>query len=260
MSATQDSHQSLESILHCVQRSTIDLPTHFQEIVDERVSKIGDIDNDARLTAEKNAKLEVYTEICQHHMSSDNLTKYMMQILPSTESLCQFRKEFASHLAANSVLQYALAAVERTPTRFVLCNKTGQVLAHDLRSSYNHGLLENQAVPFRLTRNITEFIGPFLLDGVFVPSFVSISGAMSSRRNVLEPMLHLLLRDDVISWYTSKTSAANDKKIQDIELQLSDRVWKNVRFVQQRLDSCAPERVENAAEAIKGTVAPIDMK
>jgi len=260
MSATQDSHQSMESILHCVQRSTIDLPTHFQEMVDERVSKIGDIDNDARLTAEKNAKLEVYTEICQHHMSSDNLTKYMMQILPSTESLCQFRKEFASHLAANSVLQYALAAVERTPTRFVLCNKTGQVLAHDLRSSYNHGLLENQAVPFRLTRNITEFIGPFLLDGVFVPSFVSISGAMSSRRNVLEPMLHLLLRDDVISWYTSKTSAANDKKIQDIELQLSDRVWKNVRFVQQRLDSCAPERVENAAEAIKGTVAPIDMK
>lgn len=263
MSATQDSHQSLESIMNCVQRPTIDIPTHFQEMVDERVSRLEEVtDSDARLTAEKNAKLEVYTEICQQHMPSNILTKYMMQILPSTESLCQFRKEFASHLAANSVLQYALAAVERTPTRFVLCNKTGQVLAHDLRSSYNHGLLENQVLPFRLTRNITEFIGPFLLDGVFVPSFVSICGAMSLRRNILEPMLHLLLRDDVISWYTSKTSAANDKKIQDIELQLSDRVWKNVRFVQQRLDSCAPERVENVAEAIKGNVdvAPIDMK
>lgn len=259
MTATQDSHQSLESILNCVQRPTVDLPTLFQEMVDERVSTLEDTDNDARLKAEKNATLEVYTEFCQQHISSNILTKYMMQILPSTESLCQFRKEFTSHLAANSVLQYALAVVERTPTRFVLCNKTGQVLAHDLRSSYNHGLLENQAMPFRLTRNITEFIGPFLLDGVFVPSFVSICGALSSRRNVLEPMLHLLLRDDVISWYTSKTSAANDKKIQDIELQLSDRVWKNVRFVQERLDSCAPKRVENVAEAIKENAAPIDM-
>ena len=261
MSATEDSYQSLESIMNSVQLSTIDLPKLFQKMVDERLSSLGDVDNDAILAAEKNAKLEVYTEICQQQMSSNILTKYMMQILPSTESLCQFRKEFASQLAANSVLQYALAAVERTPTRFVLCNKTGQILAHDLRSSYNHGLLEKQAVPFRLTRNITEFIGPFLLDGVFVPSFVSICGAMSSKQNILEPMLHLLLRDDVMSWYTSKTSATNDKKMQEIELQLSDRVWKNVRFVQQRIDSCAPKRVENVAEAIKeGNAAPIDMK
>jgi hypothetical protein len=73
-------------------------------------------------------------------------------------------------------------------------------------------------------------------------------------------MIHLLLRDDVISWYTSKTSSANDKKLQDVELQLSDRVWKNVHFVQQRLDSCAPKRVENVAEAIKEDPDPIDMK
>jgi transformation/transcription domain-associated protein len=259
MSATEDSYQSLEAIFNSVQRSTIDLPAQFHEMVDERLSILGDVDNDERLSAEKNAKLEVYTEICQQ-FPSNILTKYMMQILPSTEALCQYRKEFSSQLAANSVLQYTLAAVERTPTRFVICNKTGRVLAHDFRSSYNHGLLEKQAVPFRLTRNITEFIGPFLLDGVFVPSFASICGAMSSRQNILEPMLHLLLRDDVISWYTSKTSAANDKKLQDIELQLSDRVWKNVRFVQQRLDSCAPKRVENVVEAIKDNSAPIDMK
>ena len=260
MSATEDSHQSLESIYSCVRRDNIDVPAYFQKMVDERISQSDGADSDAKLAAEKNARLEVYTEICQQHMSSNHLSKFMMQIISSTESLCQFRKEFTSQLAANSVLQYVFAVVERTPSRFVLCHKTGQILAYDFRSYYNHGLLENQPVPFRMTRNISEFIGPFLMDGVFVPSFVSICGAMSSRRNVLEPMLHLLLRDDVISWYTSKTSAANDKKIQDIELQLSDRVWKNVRFVQQRFDSCAPECVENVAEAIEDNAPPIDMK
>lgn len=260
MSATEDSHQSLESIMNNVQRSKNDLPTKFQVAVDERLSSLGDVDEDTRLSVEKSAKLEEYTQICQQQIASNILSKYMMQIHPSTESLCQFRKQFASQLAINSVLQYSLAVIERTPTRFVICNKTGQVLAQDMRSAYNHGLLEEQVVPFRLTRNITEFIGPFLLDGVFVPSFVSVCGAMSSRRNILEPMIHLLLRDDVISWYTSKTSSANDKKLQDVELQLSDRVWKNVRFVQQRLDSCAPQRVENVAEAIKEDPDPIDMK
>jgi transformation/transcription domain-associated protein len=259
MSATEDSHQSLESILNIVHQPMPDIPTHFQKAVDERLSTLIGVDDDVRSSAEKDVKLDVYTEICRQ-ISSNTFSNYMIQIFPSTESLCQFRKEFASQLAVNSVLQYALAVVERTPSRLVFCNKTGQVLAHDMRSAYNHGLLEKQAIPFRLTRNITEFIGPFLLDGVFVPSFVSVCGAMSSRRNVLEPMIHILLRDDVISWYTSKTSAANDKKTQEIELQLSDRVRKNVRFVQQCFDSCAPKRVENIAEAIKENSDPIDTK
>ena len=48
---------------------------------------------------------------------------------------------------------------------------------------------------------IAEFIGPFLLEGIFIPSFVSLSSAMNAKQTALEPVLHLLLRDDIISWY-----------------------------------------------------------
>lgn len=112
-----------------------------------------------------------------------------------------------------------------------------------------------------MTRNIEEFIGPFLLQGVFIPSFVSVSSAMNSKRNILEPLFHLLLRDDIISWYTSKSNARNDQKTQELELQLSDRVWKNVRFVEEHLEECSPREVKTASEeAISSNPEPIDSK
>lgn len=184
-----------------------------------------------------------------------------MEIIPSTEHLFQFRQVFASQLAGNSLLQYAFAIVERTPNRFAFCNATGKMLSQDFRSQYNHGLLEKHDIPFRMTRNITEFIGPFLLEGVFVPSFANISSVMHSKRSILEPILHLLLRDDVMAWYISKSSAKNDQKMQEVERQLSDRIWSNVRFVQDRFEECSLRKVEDAAaEATNPNPDPIDIK
>jgi len=121
------------------------------------------------------------------------------------------------------------------------------------------GLFEAHHVPFRMTRTIVDFIGPFLLEGTFIPAFVSASSAMHAKRTSLEPILHLLLRDDIISWYTSKTQPRNDKKTQEMEHQLSERVRKNVGYVQKRLEECSVRHVENAAEeAISENPQPVD--
>lgn len=123
------------------------------------------------------------------------------------------------------------------------------------------GLIEKLGVPFRLTRSITEFIGPFMLEGVLIPSFTITSSALHSQRSILKPILHLLMRDDVLSWYTSKSSAKNDQKLQEVERQLTDQIWKNVRFVQDCLEECSMREVENAAaEAVSPNPDPIDAK
>lgn len=112
-----------------------------------------------------------------------------------------------------------------------------------------------------MTRSIAEIIGPFLMEGVFIPSFATVSSAMHKKRTILEPILHLLLRDDVMSWYISKSSSKNDQKMQEVERQLSDRVWKNVRFVQGRFEECSLREVTDAtAEAITPEPEPIDAK
>ncbi len=133
--------------------------------------------------------------------------------------------------------------------------------AHNPCVHYLTGLLEKQDLPFRMTRCLTEFIGPFLLEGVFVPSFASASSAMHSKRRVLESILHLLLRDDAMAWYISKSSGRIDSKMQEVDRHLSARVLNNVRFVQDRFEECSPRVVEDAAEeAIEPNVEPIDIK
>jgi len=262
MSAIESSHQSLDSVFRHMQGpNSTRLASYFQNQVASRLRDLEEIEEDKETSVTKDVKLEVYKTICQDLVPSNVLSKYMMETIPSTEHLFQFRHAFASQLAANSLLQYAFAIVERTPSRFVFCNATGKMLSQDFRSQYNHGLLEKHDVPFRLTRNITEFVGPFLLEGVFVPSFANISSAMHSKRSALEPILHLLLRDDVMAWYISKSSAKNDQKMQEVERQLSDRIWSNVRFVQDLFEECSPREVgDAAAEAITPNPDPIDIK
>ena len=62
-----------------------------------------------------------------------------------------------------------------------------------------------------------------------------------------------------MSWYTSKTQPRHDRKMQEMEHQLSERVKKNIRYVQARLKECSARHVENAAEeAVSEDPQPID--
>lgn len=46
------------------------------------------------------------------------------------------------------------------------------------------------------------------------PTMVSISGALMSKREVLDPFLALILRDDLLSWHVSKASVTRTEEQQ----------------------------------------------
>lgn len=68
----------------------------------------------------------------------------------------------------------------------------------------------------------------------------TIAATIRDREEDLDPVLRLLIRDDIVAWYTSKSMAKNDAKTQDLEKQLADRVSKNVADAQKRIAECAP--------------------
>jgi transformation/transcription domain-associated protein len=138
MSAIKSSHDSLDAVFCHVQGpKTSSLASYFEETVAERAaSRHVDVEESATMN---NIKLEVFRDICEALVLPNVLSKYMSEMIASTEHLYRFRQEFASQLAVNSLLQYAFAVVERTPNRFGFCNVTGQILSQDFRSQYNHG-------------------------------------------------------------------------------------------------------------------------
>ena len=95
-----------------------------------------------------------------------------------------------------------------------------------------------------MTRNIQEFIGPYLTKGVFIPSMASAASAIHANEKDLKPALQLLFRDDIVSWYVSKSSQREGamRSTQELERQLIDRVTKNVSLAQGRIKECVPNK------------------
>ena len=94
-------------------------------------------------------------------------------------------------------------------------------------------------MPFRLTPNVEALIGKPYLDSRFISSFAMVSAAIREHKAEFDPILRLLMRDDILAWY-SKSLAKTDSKTQELERQLIERVSKNVSTLQLRFAECSP--------------------
>jgi len=190
------------------------------------------------------ANIQVLKEISTTKVDCNILLNHVKDRLGSAEALFHFRRTFSSQLALDSLMQYVFAAVVRNPPRVVINELTGQVFSPEFRLSYNNqGFLENQNVPFRMTPNLRELIGPIMMGGRFVPSISMAASSLKSNTEDLDAILRLLVRDDIIAWYTSKSMAKSDKKTQELEKQLMDRVSKNVAMIQSKIAECSVKKI-----------------
>jgi transformation/transcription domain-associated protein len=191
--------------------------------------------------AELGAKQRALQEISQT-IGSDMLARFVSKTMQDSEAVWAFKRAFAQQLAVSSLLCYAFTCGERYPHKLMLDETTARVISHEFRPGYTHqGLLEvSEEVPFRLTRNITTLLSPFLIDGVFATSMVTTAQALSAHSDVMFSYLRLMLRDDLQSWHASKTAVRSEFEQRGIEKQLNDRVQKNVNRVMARIDDvCA---------------------
>ena len=194
----------------------------------------------------KETQLRVFNKICEEMVPDDILVTYIESRFHDSEAFFSFRKIFASQLAANCLLQYTFCASDRTPHKFVFNSRSGEVLSPDFQLSYsNRGLLEQKDLPFRFTRNLQVALGPTLLDGTFIPAMGAMASALSSKSSELKISLCLLLRDDIISWYASKSFARGESETQELERQLDPRITRNAELIISRFQECSPHDAQS---------------
>jgi len=215
------------------------------------------VDVSAIQALEKDIKLKVF-EKCREMVKSDILIGHLFTTLQGPDSFFYFRKTFSSQVALNSFLQFVFSTLDCSPERFIVNTKNAHVVASDFRFNYNNqGLLKGNDMPFRMTSNIQTLIGPLNMEGYFIPVFASIASLACSQMKDFAPVLHLLLRDDMMSWYASKSAARTDAKTQQIETQLADRVLKNFNRVHERMKDCS---LKDDKEEGSNNIDPIDIK
>jgi transformation/transcription domain-associated protein len=215
--------------------------TFFDEKLQEAIDKVPSSVPEDEEKAENGIRLAAYRKV-QVTASRDSLilSKHMYSVMESAEPYYHFRRVFAQQWAANCLMQYGFSVAERTPARVVFGETDGRVLSPEFRVCYSsQGFIETPLVPFRLTTNLANVIGFPLVDGRFLTSFATMSDAIREFKSELIPMMRLLMRDDLISFYT-RSVPKSDSKTQEMEKQLADRIVKNAASVLARLSDCSP--------------------
>ena len=234
---------------------------HNEIIKELDAKKFRELEGEAKANLEVGTKLMAYNRICSTMVDSNMLLDFIRVTLGDAENLFHYRRSFSGQLAINSMLQHVFSVAERIPSRVVFNQRTGQVFAPDFRFSYNNqGFLDEQRVPFRLTRNLRELIGHTFEAGSFVPAMATFAAAVKNHLEELDPVLKLLMRDDIIAWYTSKSMAKSDSKTQELEKQLHDRVMKNVSSAQIRIVECSHRRPPKDLTPDNIPTDPVDKK
>ncbi|GLD94889.1 hypothetical protein PINS_up003514 [Pythium insidiosum] len=200
------------------------------------------------------AKAKAFDEICQNHVPETLLSKYIFRISAHADAYFQFRNEFAKHLALSSFLSYALFVGDRAPHRVLFSQQTARVVSAELRPGYaSSGILEaSSSMPFRLTRNLHNFITRPGVQGPFSVVMAATAEALMSEEDLMCNQLCLFFRDDLLSWHSSKLRLAGPTTPLDspamggsgqthaqrqrrLESQVQQRVDANVSLVMERI-------------------------
>ena len=116
-------------------------------------------------------------------------------------------------------------------------------------------LSSSEVVPFRLSPNIQEMMGPEATEGIFVSTIQAIGHALTDTKGELEDMLSLFIRDEMMAWAVilGKKEEMTDGKLREFTLNNITRIVDRTALLSCR--SPSPDYASIIANASSGGAA-----
>jgi len=149
------------------------------------------------------ARRSAYDEITEKLVNENIFSQYMYKtMVENSRVMWTFKRQFALSTAMSSVASFVLFLGGRSPSKLAVSKARGDLTQLDLGTVYNDCLqmVSNEVVPFRLTRNITSFIGPHGFEGALIAAGVAAAQGLQQERNSFPSLLSLFFRDDMLSF------------------------------------------------------------
>lgn len=168
--------------------------------------------------------LRSYRDVCAFFPDT-SLATVLASRMSSPEALGALRDRFRTQVATNNVWSWLFHAVDRTASRTGIQLSNGNVVNLEARPNYSPAVgtapnssvqighvVENEAAPFRLTRNMTSLITYQGVVGPVAASMIASTRAMFQNFEWMHAFLLLYFRDDVAQWLAARMSrqGAND--------------------------------------------------
>eukprot|EP00984_Skeletonema_dohrnii_P006240 scaffold2241_cov126-Skeletonema_dohrnii-CCMP3373.AAC.3 len=129
------------------------------------------------------------------------------------------RTAYTRSCAVNSIVGHILGIGDRHTSNILVHTKTGEVVHIDFGFVFEQGktLSFPELVPFRLTRDIVDGMGPSGTDGVFFKAAEATLGVLRNNSDTLLTILSAVVSDPLYKWSISPQKARQLQQEQNIK-------------------------------------------
>lgn len=195
---------------------------------------------------EHKARRTAFDEICSPQQITENIfSQYMYKtVVENSRYMWAMKRQFSLSVALSAVACFVLRLTGRAPSKLVISRAKGELTHLELTVVYNDRLqmdIFGESVPFRLTRNMSAFIGAHGFDGTLIAAAVAAAMGLQQEKTYLPSLLALFLRDDILTFAQRRL---NVKSIAGLTLQphqIEAAILYNVTGALTRLEKVGPK-------------------
>jgi len=158
--------------------------------------------------APANAKREAFDVICQHFSPAFRFF-FLERFSHSPQAWHAARMLYTRSCAVSSIVGHVLGIGDRHSHNILIHQKTGEVVHIDFGIVFEQGkcLATPETVPFRLTRDIVDGMGPAGTEGVFSHAAEATMTVLRHNSNSLLTILSAVVSDPLYKWSVSPVTA-----------------------------------------------------
>ncbi|KAL2916315.1 hypothetical protein HK105_204071 [Polyrhizophydium stewartii] len=131
------------------------------------------------------------------------LRTFMQKLAVSAEAYIALRGDFARSWASLSIASYVLGIGDRHTENFLVDLKSGRVIGIDFGHAFGTAteiLPVPELVPFRLTRQIAQFMEPLGVPVLIEPAMVQVMSALREKHFAILAALDIFAKEPLMEW------------------------------------------------------------
>ncbi|KAG2374407.1 hypothetical protein C9374_010691 [Naegleria lovaniensis] len=193
-------------------------------------------------------KLNVYQTFVEQSdkIPDDILLNYIRSTCPSWSEFYSIRKTFGVQSGVYNIFSHLLHTKDRHPYKILISKNSGHMMQFDFRPNMNKasGIIQrDDPTPFRFTRNISQFLSQFGVEGYLLNTMSAIAYSLSENKDLFETLMQLFIRDELISYHNFNVDLLNNES--------STPIGENrFLFNDELMRSCVQQNVDQVLEMV----------
>jgi serine-protein kinase ATM len=172
------------------------------------------------MDADATNRRQVYDEVCQNFSPAFRFF-FIEEFITNLQDWHAAKVRYTRSCAVSSIVGHMLGIGDRHSQNILIHKKTGEVVHIDFGIVFEQGreLQVPETVPFRLTRDIVDGMGPTETSGTFSRAAEETTRVLRENSKALLTILSAIVADPLYKW---KKAAEKARKRQQLELLLGE--------------------------------------